>query len=538
MVHRPSRHAGRWAVALSLAIAVAVLALHVEYARHAGALWRDEVNGVNVAMRPTLGEALADSHYDSFPPVWVALMHAWRSLGETDATWRRLGFVLGLATVPTIWWAAWRLGSASPPVALLLFAANPTVVIFGGSVRGYGLASLVIAASMACFWAFARRPSAGTFAAALVATVLAVETYLPNGVYLAAVGAGAAVVCLTHRATRALAGLAALGAAAGAALLMNLPWLRYGFEVAPLERSGFGLAAVLDVLGVALTGGVPALGVVWAVAAAGAALGCAMTLRRRDDAAAEDVDLARFALVAAAAGVGGYVVYLLWVARIRPQYWYGLSLMAVLALSCEVGTRLLARRWRYGELGRAVAAAVAAGLVAREVVPAVRVRMTDIDVVADAVAREATRDDLVVVVPWYCGITFARYYRGAAPWITLPELPDHAYHVHLLVKEKMRAGDAGIRPELDRIAGTLRAGGRVWIVGTPIVPPPGTSPSLPPAPSGPEGWHVGPYLEGWKLQLGAALRSHAGTVSRIGTADVGLVNAAENEPLFVAEGWK
>ena len=163
--------------------------------------------------------------------------------------------------------------------------------------------------------------------------------------------------------------------------------------------------------------------------------------------------------------------------------------------------------------------------------------MKKLDVVAGVLERDARPDDLIVVIPWYCGIGFQRYYRGVAPWITLPDFDAHQLHLHLLVVEKMKLGDAGIAPELERVERTLRQGGRVWLVGMPLMPRPGEpAPSLLPAPSGPEGSPVGPYLEGWQLQLGARLRDHGRQFWHIPLPDHGPVNAHEDLPLLLVEG--
>jgi hypothetical protein len=83
----------------------------------------------------------------------------------------------------------------------------------------------------------------------------------------------------------------------------------------------------------------------------------------------------------------------------------------------------------------------------------------------------------------------------------------------------MQLGDFGVAPELTRVERTLRDGGRVWLVGQPMVPPAGEPPPhLPPAPTAPTGWRAGPYLDGWEAQLGVLLRTRAREVRRIAGA--------------------
>ena len=70
---RPSRSLER-GVALSLT-ALAVV-LHVEFARHAGGLWRDEVNTVELAASPSLAELSRSLRYDGYPIAAPLLVRA------------------------------------------------------------------------------------------------------------------------------------------------------------------------------------------------------------------------------------------------------------------------------------------------------------------------------------------------------------------------------------------------------------------------------------------------------------------------------
>ena len=58
----------RAALVCALALTLASALLHFLYLRHAGPLWRDEVNSVNVATLPLLGDVVANVYRDSFRP--------------------------------------------------------------------------------------------------------------------------------------------------------------------------------------------------------------------------------------------------------------------------------------------------------------------------------------------------------------------------------------------------------------------------------------------------------------------------------------
>ena len=62
-------------------------------------------------------------------------------------------------------------------------------------------------------------------------------------------------------------------------------------------------------------------------------------------------------------------------------------------------------------------------------------RKTTVDRLANSVERDTQTGDLIVVSPWYCGITFQRYYDGSAQILTVPPVDFLAYHKYdLLLK--------------------------------------------------------------------------------------------------------
>jgi len=67
---------------------------------------------------------------------------------------------------------------------------------------------------------------------------------------------------------------------------------------------------------------------------------------------------------------------------------------------------------------------------------AITERQTNIDIVARTVAARAASTDLIVVAPWQFGVTFQRYYRGPASWVTIPSIADHQVHRYDLIKSK------------------------------------------------------------------------------------------------------
>jgi hypothetical protein len=166
------------------------------------------------------------------------------------------------------------------------------------------------------------------------------------------------------------------------------------------------------------------------------------------------------------------------------------------------------------------------------------VRQTDVDLLARQVTRSAAPEDLVVVNPWYEGVSFQRYYAGSARWLTLPDIADHRVHRYDLLKSRLASRDP-LGDVLDSVEATLRSGHRVWLVGGAQWPRPGEEVTvLPPAPASPEGWHDRPYVLSWSRQLGSFLQGHAAQIATVAVPVSGPVSDLEDLPLVVVNGWR
>ena len=146
-----------------------------------------------------------------------------------------------------------------------------------------------------------------------------------------------------------------------------------------------------------------------------------------------------------------------------------------------------------------------------------------------------------MVSPWHNGVSFDRYYRGTAPWMTVPALSTPALHRYDLVKQQMLMRDqtAPVGPAEERMTDALKGGNKVYFVGTPMFPSPGATPEpLPPAPNGKRGWNTSAYDQQWGAMLSQFLKEHAATIRRL-PVEAGInVSHYENLTLLVAEGYR
>jgi len=578
---------------LALAVSLAVIWLHFYFLFHAGGLWRDEVNLINLSDR----HSLTEMSKDSFPVLMPLLVSGWTAigLGQTDLSLRLLGTLIGLALPAALWLAARKIRRGPPLIGLVLLTLNSTVIMFGDSLRAFGLGSVLILLTTAGAGWFLKNPTWRRAAGLAALAILSVQALYQNAVFIAAICFGAWAVCARQRNGRMAVKILVVAAVSAASLLpywtrivsmpssasalrtgfrpmyvfinfdnaAGFPMLQYswvwGFFALTVVACGFvSLFARRQSAGFAGNGSpgdaplfgrmtllmalVAVAGFFWFAASpatrwcllppmAVVIMWCDFRAERRSP---THNDMALFActtLLAAFAGFAGFLRY----AALISEPWYFLPLLALAAGAFELGLPLASRHFRAAVFGFAAMTIVLA-------IPAAQgdlnQRFTNVDLVAQRLTKEAGPGDFIVVNPWYCGITFDRYYKGTASWNTLPPLKDHSTHRYDLVREQMQKKGA-IQPELEQMAATLLAGHRVWVVGAMDIPKAGAPmpADLPPAQPDYSGSELR-YTENWASQVAQFLSDHSGRFYQEYSTTNQNVNPAEDLKLRVAEGWQ
>ncbi len=524
-----------WGVCLGATLAA--IGLHAVFLTHAGPLWRDEANGVHLATLYTGSEMWQMLRYDSFPALFPATVRCWSAigLGSSDVALRWLGFLTGLSVLGAVWLNARVLRSSLPLVSLGLLGANLTLVRGGDALRGYGLGCLLISLTLALVWSLMRTPSVGRFLAAALAAVLSVQCLYQNAFLLFAICIAGCFVCFRRDRDRTALILIGVGAVAAASLLpymrlitLSQPWrvVQQNRVSAPVVWSNF-----VDALGSPMAWQAPVwMGLGLLVVVRGLVLVGGSTRRKQ----VEVEDLPLFAAITISTG-GLVFLILVLMAKLPTQPWYWLPPMVVAAVCIDaaLGSWLERYRiWRLALVGLMTFVPLISGI------GLAKYRQTNIDLIATRLREQAKPNDLILVYPWYCGVTFSRYYHGTTPWTTLPDLADSHIHRYDLLKEKL-AATAPLKTVLDRITQTLSSGNRLWIVGgLPAAEPEETAPpNLPPAPEGPQGWFDVPYTYAWGRQTEYFIAAHGGRTEAVPIGSTADVNPYEKASLTVVSGW-
>jgi hypothetical protein len=525
-----------WSVAGLLTIAAACL--HGIFFCDAGALWRDEIGIVNIALLHSWEEVLKTLPHDHCPILFPVLVRVWSEagLGATDAGLRILGLGIGLLLLATFWMTNRMMGRSLPLFSLSLAALNFTVITFGDSLRAYGLASACILLTLGLVWRFLELPVWSRGLVAGIAAVLSVQALYQNAFMVLAICLAGIALCISRRQYRPALVVFAIGFVAALSLVPYIKPLLDAQTWWAVSKTGAGAYDFLDQM-IEITGGYSSN---WFLCAwfmsviSAAALGVGYFFMDRGKNATGPQDMCFFVGVALAGSFAAYGIFFK-LAALVVEPWYCIPLIGFIAVCCDV---ILPRMHQTLRLGILMVAVVSFFVEWPTTYSKVQQRRTNGDQLATTLVQNISPDDLVIVHPWYYGLTFARYYHGGTVWKTLPPIEDYRFHRYDLIRQKLQMTNA-IQPVLEKAEATLRTGHHIWIVGEVPMPNSNDPPpvDLPPAPNGPEGWLDSPYTHAWGTKLGYVLASHATNATRIIDSSTNVPKPWENIGLTVVSGW-
>lgn len=520
---------------LALLLTALAVYLHFVFLTHAGPLWRDEVSLLRVAAASNLTELWSTLEFDSFPALYPTLLRVWDGvLGSGDGSLRFFGFSTGLVLLGALWLNARLMGAAWPLMSLALLGFNPFLIRTGDSLRGYGLGFALMVAAQGLIWRAVRIPSLKSAAAAALAAVLSVQCLYQNSFFLLAACLAGMAVGMRRSSARQFAAMTGIGLAAALSLLPYVPLILRAKDLNAVIRPPVPMVDLATIFQQA-AGGEYFL-YLWAALFVLGLLAAAAISREKPVPDSERRDLALYCAVSMAASA---LVMILFIRLLgyMPQPRYALSLMVVTAAALDAVSSFYIsdggfRKWRV------VFAAALAGVAFFPVHSRLRARQTNMDQVAETLEKSAVPGDLVVVSPWYYGISFSRYYQGRAPWTTVPPLSDLSLYRYDLLKKALADSDP-LMPVLSRAAESLKSGGNIWLVGDyPVLRPGSAPPRLPPAPQASWGWYSGPYLMNWSAQVSYFLQTHAASGESLTPTDPGISNPDERIRLESVSGWR
>jgi len=499
---------------VGVAITLFLLACHVLVYCCAGGLWRDETNSVQLATQFSLSELWRELEHDSFPLPWFLFLRGWHALGlgTSDHGWRLIGLIAGVTMVGMLWVAGrtlsldqqWRL----PLIAAVWIALCPATLHVGDSVRGYGTGMILQMGAIICTWRYLATRSLWHWLAMAVVFLASVQVLFYNALAVFALGVAAATIGFRRRSFAAVIMPLLAGGIRAASFLpyrdMFARMSAWNFLVktqltppvfltswnAALHDFSLGLSPdprfrvdllphfaplCLHVAGLAL-----------------ALLVCYLDAWRhprpmhgnnpqRDTLAAAPstghpsaiADRAWFCGVSLGIYVPLYLITLSQLGYVlHPRYFLGLIAFTGILVDMALDTRIAS--FPRGRSYRLAVAGILALLSASSVVRASLLRQTNVDLAARYLEEHAGGKDLILVSPWYVGVSFDYHFTGRCRWMTMPaieRLEIHRYDDYLVkARDPNHARDITAAIEAASLSG-----GDVWYVGTELVVAPGAA---------------------------------------------------------------
>lgn len=526
-----------WLVASALS-ALAIV-FHVVNLLNAGGLWRDEAAAVNLSGSSSFSEIWSHLEHESFPLLLTLLLRGWTALGlgGSDLGLRIFGLLAGIAVLAALWWNAWTFSKSPPLFSLLLFALSPTLIRWGDSLRAYGLGVFFLLIALGLIWKVTRVPSRTNFLFALVAAVLAVQTLYQSAFLIGVFCLAGAVVAARRRDYKRVLLVISIGVGSAISLLPYLGVIRRANEWNVVTQVALDLPRIWLVFHRALSEPPPLMFWLWAaLLAAAIAAGCFVLLSKHKESAAADRDGAWFLITVIVAATTAYYVFLR-LLKFPTEAWYYLAWMGIVAVAIDALLSRIGQRESV-RVSRLAGIVVLAAIMTAGIWQRAHVGMTNLDIVAARLNREAGDGDVILLHPWFCGPSFDRYYKGNAAWLTLPPLADRRLQRLDLFKEQMQL-DAPVQPVLEKMETTLREGRVVWLVGYyPFSTPPRPAPALPRPGEGPAGWNEAPYMTAYGMQVAYFLQAHALHTKAMQLDLTQSVNPFENFPVMAVSGWR
>ena len=534
---RASKPFETWA---AIGLTAVIICLHVVRAAKGGGLWRDEAATAHLADAFSVKYVISNAQFEVFPLLLPAALHAYGWIaGASDLALRMFGMLVGIAIIGALWLNMAFVRRGVPLLGLALLGFNGDFIQWGDAIRGYGPGILFIVLTVGLMWRVVERPSGWRIGVALLCAIGSVQTLFGNAFLLLAVGCGLAAVALRRGRKREAGIVVLIGLAAALSLLIYWEPLHNVRQWDLLNRTPTSVAGHLEFLDRTLSGSGEWGGTVWpGLFLAALLVAVAGQFKRNPIIRAEaDRDVLLFSGVALAGGLAG-TLWFLETSGYAGAPWYLLGCLGLAGTLLDVIFDTL-RPHAWARKIRLALVLLMAGVSVLPTWQQVQIRQTNLDLVAARLGQAAVKEDLVVVDPFYLGISFGRYYHGPAPWLTLPPIPAHeVYRIDLIKSAMVQADqDQVTKPVRDRITATLGSGHRVWWVGWGWYPVTSEAPpTLAPAPNPDTGWSCAPYLQTWSQQVAALLLARAKSTEDVPVQADGPVNWLENVSLTVFGG--
>ena len=522
---------------IGMILTLTAIFLHSIFMQCAGAFWRDEAESIALSIMPSISDTWHYLNYTAFPILPSLILRLWIGL-VMGSEWglRAFGFMMGVSILGMLWLNGRLLGYRVPLLSIALFVFNPLSIQVGDAIRPYGIGIFLMLLTFGLLWKVTQEARPWQIAAGTIAVILSVQCLYQNAFFILSTISAGVIVTIRDKQWKKAILLVAIGMAGAVSLLPYQQIIKKSYDGAIIMKSFMGFLSIWHALSKALSASGWITFNVWIGLSILGICVCIyfQVVRLNPDISKTWRDITLFCTITVIIYAVLFLLFLRFVSIVR--VWYYLPLMAVAAVFLDVIFGSL-NLWSVLRIVLAILAAIATFGVSWQTI---HVRQTNMDIIASTIEKSASKDDLIVVNPWYLAVGFQWYYHGTAPFTTLPPIEDYKVHRYDLIKAKMASADS-IEPVLSETSRILKSGGSVWIVGwmRGVPPPKNYLPQpLPPAPNSIYGWSENEYTISWEQQFMHLILSHSTQGSVLPPVTDKPINPLENCSIATDQGWR
>jgi hypothetical protein len=510
----------------------AAVFLHLIFMLHAGAFWRDEIGSIALATMPSLSDIWHCLKYDSFPILSSLIVRFWTVLfTNSEPGLRYFGFLTGIAILGIFWLNGRWLGYRVPLLSLALFVFNPLSITITDSIRPHGAGIFLILISFGLIWKIIQEARLWQIAAGTIAAILSVQCLYQNAFFLASIIFAGAIVTIYRRQPKKTVILIMIGLSAAISLLPYVQPIKNAQYWVSIIKRPINFPAILRVFFSALNIDGGYFHLIWCgliLLSLGIILSVSKSRSCRDR---SRNSLLWYCLISIILCV---TAQLFFIKNMQVPVWprYFLPVMAITALFLDV----VFASFNILNIVRIILAVTITIISFNTCNQSVRVRQTNIDMVALRLEKYAGEDDTIIINPWYLATSFKNYYNGKAYYTTLPPIEDYSIQRFDLIREKMASLNP-IEPVISMASDCLASNHSIWIVGWEESFPSSLQPQpLPPAPNSKYRWNMFVYINNWEEQFLYFVKANSGQDTVLPPVTDKPVNPLENCSIMKIEG--
>ena len=500
-----------------LAVILCSFLLHIYLYWHRGGYWRDEIATINLAKSSSVSELFSSLKYNTVPLFYPLVIKILTLIPNYEDEWLKIiGMLIGIAPVLLIYFFNAKYKSIDPLIYILIVGFIPGLIRWEDSIRGYGLGCLTLVIFLIQSDIFIYKKNKITEVLLLITAIIACQTSYQNWVFIFTVYSGLIMYLgLIKKKKEIYKTILALGII-GTSLVPYYKILQENkviFKSTQLKDSCYNIfvAVISSIKFQIFKSEIAPFGIILLLVFIPIIIGLYKSIYTKDIYFNEKAKI-YFYFYSLFIGILGSLLLLI-SARYIPNPWHLCILITYVSF-------ILAKLWKCLPIPSGIKIAflsiifVAVLFSLRNTLYLLSLKSTNVDAVALFLEKEYKKGDIVIVNPWYYGISLKYFLKDEIQIITIPPISRLDTHREDELNDFMESGGIDYFHLLEnKIRETCNSNKTIWFVGE-INPETSTinTINLPHAPDSRFGWMAGPFQVIWGQALYLILKNYAHSI--------------------------